>query len=110
MIATSNVIELDYKIYCSFNYESLIASDIDQNDNALVLLLNALVKLGVKEVNLVGFDGFTRDSSMNYFSNSHNYVLEDESDKNFKISKQLKLIAKKIKIKFLTPTLYELEE
>lgn len=110
MVATSNVIELDYKIFCYFNYDSLITSDIDQNDNALVLLLNALVKLGIKEANLVGFDGFTKDSSMNYFSNSHNYVLENESDKNIKISNQLKLIAKKIKIKFITPTLYELEE
>lgn len=109
LIATSNIIELDYKIDCYFNYESLIVSDAAANDNALVLLLNALVKLGVKEVYLAGFDGFSKDSMKNYYSTGHNYVLENESDKNAEISAQLKRISDQMKLVFITPTLYDCE-
>lgn len=109
LIATSNIIELDYKIDCYLNYESLIVSDAAANDNALVLLLNALVKLGMKEVYLAGFDGFSKNSMKNYYSAGHNYVLENESDKNAEISAQLKRISDQMKLVFITPTLYDCE-
>lgn len=109
LIATSNIVELDYKIDYYLNYESLIISDASANDNALVLLLNALVKLGLKEVHLAGFDGFSKDSTTNYYSSGHNYVLENESDKNAAISAQLRRISKQMNLRFITPTLYDYE-
>lgn len=109
LIATSNIVELDYKIDYYLNYESLIISDAAANDNALVLLLNALVKLGQKEVFLAGFDGFSKDSTTNYYSAGHNYVLENESDKNAAISAQLRRISKQMNLRFITPTLYDYE-
>ena len=109
LIATSNIIELDYKIDCYFNYESLIVSDTAANDNALVLMLNALVRLGMKKVYLAGFDGFSKDSMKNYYSTGHNYVLENESDKNAEISAQLKRISEQMKLIFITQTLYNCE-
>ena len=84
-------------------------SDAAASDNALVLLLNALVKLGLKEVYLAGFDGFSKDSTTNYYSAGHNYVLENESDKNAAISAQLRRISKQLMLHFITPTLYDYE-
>lgn len=110
LIATSNIIELDYKIDCYLNYESLLVSDSAANDNALILLLNALIKLGMNQVYLAGFDGFSKDTLRNYYSAGHNYALENESDKNEEISAQLKRISKQMELHFITPTLYDYED
>lgn len=106
IIATSNITELDCPIDYFFNYESLLSDTADGNDNALTLILNALVKLGVKSVNLAGFDGFSNFSE-NYYTSKYSYVLEDNKARNQTVSDMLKEISKSIKLNFITPTLYD---
>lgn len=107
IIATSNIQEVDYPIDMYFNYESLLLEDANGNDNALLLLLSSLIKLGVRSVNLAGFDGF--DSSReNYYNVSHSYVWEDNTNTNSFMSEMLKKLKSDIGIEFLTPTLYDL--
>ena len=92
-----------------FNYESLLIDTDNGNDNALLLLLRALIKLGVKSVALAGFDGFDCNNE-NYYDVSYCYVWEDNRNTNDFISKMLKTISSEIKIEFITPTLYNIED
>ena len=109
LIATSNIQEVDYPIDMYFNYESLLLDSDNGSDNALLLLLNALIKLGVKSVSLAGFDGFDSNRE-NYYNLSHCYVWEDNSNTNDFVSNILKILSDSIKINFITPTLYDIGE
>ena len=111
VIATSNVHELDYPISFVLNYESLLLDSIKNADNAVVLFLHFLVRLGILEVDLAGLDGF-RPGTDNYYSYKYNFASEDsfKAERNKMMSDALSLLNKKIKIHFLTKTLYEITE
>ena len=53
-----------------FNYLSLIKFGWINVDTSAILILRLLVKLGIKNVSIAGFDGFTEDSKVNYYDNS----------------------------------------
>ncbi len=111
LIATSNIEVVDYPIDYYLNYESLLLKEFIGCDNALLLFLNALVRLGIKKVSLAGFDGYSLHGQ-NYFTNEHNYAFDNdtESERNSNISKALSFMSRKIKINFITNTLYKIEE
>ncbi len=111
IIATSNVTPLKEKFDYTLNYADLISDSDEIWDNALVILLNFLRKIGVKNVSLAGFDGFKEKSEMNYidgsFDLSKNY--DYLSAVNLLLTKKLKEYRKDMKIEFLTESIYEKE-
>lgn len=54
LILTSNVTACDYMPNYVLNYESLLNKESENPDNALVLLLKALIRIGITEVYLAG--------------------------------------------------------
>lgn len=111
IIATSNVTPLRGKFDYTLNYADLISDSDEIWDNALVILLNFLRKIGVNNISLAGFDGFREKTDMNYidgsFDLSKNY--DYLSAVNTLLTKKLKEYRKDMKIEFLTESLYEKE-
>jgi len=70
--------------------------------------LNLLSTLGVREVAIAGFDGFSANPEDNYFSVglSLGSKLSHKIERNRQITLALKDLKKKITLSFLTPSLY----
>ena len=107
LILTSNVTPLDCQPDYVLNYESLLYSDENCSDNSLLLLLNALIRLGVKRVRLAGFDGFSDDGN-NYYQMDYELSEEKKSKRNNCISAALSSLSKQIELIFITNTQYTL--
>lgn len=109
VITTSNVHIVDLKPDYTLNYESLLIPQLEKSDNALVLLLNFLLKAGVKAVSLAGFDGY-KDIGKNYYLKGYEVATDngESTRRNETISNALRFFADKITLKFITPTLYSI--
>ncbi len=108
VICTSNISESSKHIDYKFNYGSL-ALDIESvRDNPLLMLLQILIKCKCSEIYIAGFDGFTKDNSINYFREYIPYLYCDDDlmKRNDAISLYLKKIRSEINLKSLTKTLY----
>lgn len=108
LIITSNVTDYDKKAKYILNYASSLRNDIDNNDNALLLLLNNLIRMGVKDVSLAGFDGY-KPNAQNYSVSTLNFAGNEEYKvkSNEVIANALKKLGNEINIKFITETLYQ---
>lgn len=108
IIATSNVtskrIDFDYTL----NYSSLIDEDADFIDNSFIMLLKALVKAGVKKVNVAGFDGYSEDK-LNFINPEMEYTfIKDRTEELNQYAKdKLAELASDIKVNFVTTSLYK---
>lgn len=78
-------------------------------DNAGMMCINFLKAIGVLEIELIGFDGFTGNFMENYASNDLMYGVDKEQLEllNDSICRHMKRIRKEIKITFLTESLYD---
>lgn len=107
LILTSNVSDYAKKAGYVLNYSSSIRDDIGRNDNALLLLLSNLCRIGVRKVFLAGFDGY-KENAQNYSDPSYNFVGNEEYkiSNNTIIAKSLRKLGEEINIEFITETLY----
>lgn len=106
LILTSNITPFDRMADYTLNYQSLAEAG-EAGDNALLLCLMMLIRVGVKKVELAGFDGFAGDAKDYYdcsyaFAGNEKYLVTT----NEKIAKRLKSIGDRIKIHFLTESVY----
>ena len=108
IICTSNITEAGRKIDFKFNYSALLSDDPAIRDNPLVMFLRLLVKVGITEIWLAGFDGYTQDNSINYYGDylrllycQDNVILRNEA-----IKKELCEMSQFMRISSLTPTRY----
>ena len=108
-LATSNVHIVDLKPDYTLNYESLLKSELEKNDNALILLLSFLSKAGVKAVSLAGFDGY-KVNEHNYYRKGYEVGIDnaENANRNETMSNALRFFADKIKLDFITPTMYKI--
>ena len=72
IIATSNVTSTTGTFDYVLNISSLLDRDAKIIDNSLVMFLKTLIRIGVKDVVLAGFDGYS-DETSNYFRASMEY-------------------------------------
>lgn len=107
-IITSNVKEaevFDYKL----NFASYSSEYPDIVDNSGVMLLHVLLALDTKEVTIAGMDGYTDNLRSNYFDSGLDYDFSNEAEKrNYYISKEMEKINKKMKLNFITDSLYKI--
>jgi len=108
VICTSNITEAGGKIDFIVNYSTLLVSDKIIRDNPLLMFLRLLKNIGITELFLAGFDGYTQDNSMNYYDEyvrllycQDNVVLRNEAIKN-----ELCYYSQHMRISSLTPTRY----
>ncbi len=90
------------------NFSSYASSYPEIIDNSGIMLLKLLAKLGIKEVSIAGMDGYNAYDGINYSDDNLEYDFSKESEtRNKLISEELKEISEKVKIIFLTPTVYK---
>lgn len=109
IIVTSNLLDNEQEGAMIINYADYLNEDDIISDNAGLMLMNFLRKIGVSEINLAGFDGFSVNGIENYFdvdyTNSTEYdslILKTEA-----ISKKIKSLSNSMRINFLTESKYE---
>lgn len=92
------------------NYENWIEVDDRTHDSSSVIALNLLSACDVKQVLLIGFDGFSTNINENYYDPNlrHPVSIEQVGLRNSFYKKFFAKISEKgIKITFITPSLYE---
>lgn len=108
LIITSNIMD---KIQSDLviNYSTYLMDDSLIADNPTLILLNLLINIGVQEIFIAGFDGYSANPKDNYFNEklSMGTSLNIKLNKNKSIRKAVKEISKCIKINFITESLYE---
>lgn len=108
-IATSNVHIVDLKPDYTLNFESLLIPQLENTDNALILLLSFLKKAGVRSVSLAGFDGYKVNEN-NYYRKGYEVAVDnaDNTKRNETMSNALRFFKDSMDIIFVTPTQYSL--
>ena len=106
VIATSNIDALPS--FDRVDYTTLINPGHSESDNAGLMLLRLLLRMGVKEVTFAGYDGFALDIHENYYDDKliNNTITEIFQERNKSVSEQLQILSKQMQINFLTPTRY----
>ena len=109
VIATSNITPVGKKFDYAVDYGKLISENDEIWDNALVIFLNLLRKIGVRSVSLAGFDGFTEKADANYVDKSFDLskTFDYLSAVNTLLKKKLKEYREDLHITFLTRSIYE---
>lgn len=109
IIATSNIGVKPSDSITVLKYASLLNSDERIVDNAGLMCINMLRKLGCTDIALAGFDGFNSNAHENYSEKKYATLLDADRimDLNVAISSRLREIGKQIKLSFLTTTAYD---
>ena len=105
-IITSNMQSdnIDYVV----NFSSYSSKYPEIIDNAGLMVLRLLSAIGIKEVCVAGMDGYSINDKINYVDKTLEFDFSKGAKlRNNLISVELKDISKKIKINFLTPTVYK---
>lgn len=106
IIATSNINPTTLDIDIVLNYsELLVSSDNVVADNAVLMLINALGKIGAGGVTLAGFDGYKEDGR-NYYVEDLDFMC-NPLERNKQITEAVEKLREGINIEFLTDTLYK---
>lgn len=105
VIATSNINPTTLKVDYALNYSSLLVGEETVADNATLMLINALVRMGISDVTLAGFDGYREDGS-NYFSGDWDFA-GHYGERNRMIRSVVQQLEDHIRLNFLTKTQYE---
>lgn len=104
-LITSNLMHSEFYTDNILNYSDLAFDEKGVYDNCVIMLLRLMVKIGVSEVFIAGFDGYIKGKS-NYVKNyMHSKHMKDE-DENNQIRYHVEELSKNLSIRFLTPTLY----
>lgn len=107
VIATSNITGAVRPFTYVVNYSNLIDENAEFMDNSMMMLIRLLEKIGVKNVALAGFDGYTPDD-VNYFDENMEYsFVKEKADSLNASGREFFAHAKaKMNIRFITPSYY----
>lgn len=110
IIATSNIDVLEYDDQLIVNYSDYNLFDGNETDISGIIIINLLIKLGAKNVVLAGFDGFSVDINNNYYDKLLQRPVNSSTmiERNDALCRYLKDIKDKVKITFLTKSMYVL--
>ena len=108
LIGTSNVTSKRTKFDYSLNYSGLIDEEADIIDNSFIMLLKALIRAGVKEVSVAGFDGYSEDK-LNFINPDMEYTfIKDRTEElNNYARTKLAELSSDISVNFITTSLYK---
>lgn len=109
IIVTSNIITEERNEFLILDYSSYINEEQCIADNAGLMCINFLKKIGIRELLLAGFDGFSSNINENFYETSMTMDVEAErlAQMNIATAKKLTQLNSQIKISFLTSTVYK---
>lgn len=105
-IVTSNIVADD--VYLQTKYKVLLNNIESVRDNAGLMAIKFFISYGVKEILLVGFDGYSHDVNENYAYKSMEFITRNAvlDAMNVGMSEVLKMYSNEIKMSFLTTPKY----
>lgn len=106
LLLTSNLLDICENEENVLNFAELSFDEMGSCDNCVVMLIKLLIRLDVEAVYAAGFDGY-REKENNYV---HSYMASQYTkgqEENIRIKKYMADLKKKIKIVFLTDSIYE---
>ncbi len=109
-VAVTSNITPDNKQECLIlNYSDYLNEDPIIKDNAGMMCLNMLARIGVAKVSLAGFDGFSVNNTENYYSDKMMLKVDSEHlrEMNSSIAEKLKQLNRTMEISFLTESAYQ---
>jgi len=109
IVVTSNITNKLQENFLCVNYSSYVVEMPIISDNAGIMCLNLLRKLGVQNVLMVGFDGFAGDLRENYFDSAMFLDVDDERlfEMNQAIKEKILQLKKQMNITFFNNSLYD---
>jgi 4-hydroxy 2-oxovalerate aldolase len=92
------------------NYSDLTNQSADASDSSGIMVLKLLIKLGVTQVALAGYDGFSRNQANNYAERGMAGLSDPGAleDKSRAIEEQLNICAQRLDIAFITKSRYKI--
>lgn len=108
IVVTSNIVTSEKNISV-INYSSYLNEEDCISDNAGLMCINFFKKIGVTEILLAGFDGFSNNIEENYYEPTMYLNVEEEKLRlmNKAIAQKLKQLDNQINFKFLTKSVYK---
>ena len=108
VIVTSNITKNSEKNLSAINYSSYINEEQCIADNAGLMCINFLKKIGVDSILMAGFDGFSAKAEENFYDSSMNMNVEQERllKINVATAEKIKQLSAQIKLEFLTDSVY----
>ena len=110
LIVTSNIeCDKDDDNILIFDYEQNLLKNNFFSDMSLFLLLSILSRAELEKTYLAGFDGFEIDNKENYYNEDllHTYDRSQVQKLNDSMRSGIDEFAKKMELKFITPTIYK---
>lgn len=108
IILSSNI---DINSKYSVDYKELSKIDDDfYSDITAIMMINFLVQNGFTNVYLAGIDGFSK-TNLNYSYDENNKVVDNSAidELNLSIQKAFDILSKKIKIEFITSSIFKIK-
>lgn len=107
LIITSNINTENSKVII-FDYKKSIIDRGKPTDNSLLMFLNIIKKLNIKQIYLAGFDGFGVDLELNHYDNKlYNSIEKNKvNELNSSMKENLNYFSNFLKIKFITNSKY----
>ena len=105
-IITSNLKHISHNCENVLNYYDLAFSEKGIQDNCVIMLIQFMISIGIKKLNIAGFDGYY-DSGDNYIDSylTSNHI--DMLKENNRNKQYISWCEKEINLNFLTPSLYK---
>lgn len=113
VVATSNVTATNNgKFDFTLDIAPLLDEEAEIIDNSFVMLLKVMIKIGVTEVALGGFDGYYGEKNRDHINARMEYAFtkEQAGKLNEYVSQVLLSLGREIKIEFITNSLYVSQE
>ena len=91
------------------NYASYLGTEDLVADNPTLMVMRMLADIGVKEVALAGFDGYSASAEDNYYDPklALGTSISIKMKKNALIKNELKVLGSRLNISFVTPSKYQ---
>ena len=110
IIATSNVTKASGLFQYELNYSRLIDQQAEVQDNSLFMFLRLMMELEVREIDLVGFDGYS-ETKMNYYKTNMEYANVRQMAQRLNVYGQnfIRAHQQQLNIHFITPSYYQID-
>ena len=111
VVVTSNITTQNIADVNVVNYSDYINEEQIILDNAGLMCINFLNRLGIAEVLLAGFDGFSTDIRDNYYEAAMYLDVEEERllQMNTAVAKKIRQLSTQMKIRFFSASVYQQE-
>ena len=112
VIVTSNVVQKSQRGIIIVNYASYTNEEPVIVDNAGLMCINLMRKIGVECITLAGFDGFSTDAKDNFYDPSLRVDVDAERllRMNQATSRKLSMLSTQMQIQYLYNTVYKTSE